>query len=60
MTNNRPMFPILRGFFMKLKEKGVREKAVEKLGDHAISGVGQSVGREAGRRVTQRFRPGPP
>ena len=56
MTNKKPMFPIIRVFIEKLREKGVREKAVDKLGDAAMSGVGQSLGQEAGRRVTKRIR----
>lgn len=58
MTKNRkPMFPVIRVFIEKLREKKVREKAVDTLGDHAMAGVGQSIGEEAGRRVTKRFRP---
>jgi len=60
MTNNKPMFPIARAFMMKLKEKKVRERAVDKLGDAAMAGAGQSFGREAGRIVSQRIRPGRP
>lgn len=61
MTNNKkPMFPVIRVFIDKLREKKVREKAVDKLGDHAMAGVGQSIGEEAGRRVTKRFRPDRP
>lgn len=61
MTNNKkPMFPVLRVFVEKLREKKVREKAVEKLGSAAVSGVGQALGQEAGRRVTKKIRPGRP
>ena len=54
--NNKPMFPMLRVFMLKLQEKRVREKAVDKLGDAALGGVGQSLGQEAGRRVAGRIR----
>ena len=53
---NKPMFPMLRVFMLKLQEKRVREKAVDKLGDAALGGVGQSLGQEAGRRVAGRIR----
>ena len=60
LTNNKPMFPVARLFLQKMREKKVREKAVDRLGDAAMAGVGDSVGQEAGRRVSRRFRPGPP
>ena len=59
-NNKKPSFPIAKALIDKMKEKKVREKAVEKLGDAAISGVGNALGKEAGRRATRKFRPGQP
>jgi hypothetical protein len=56
MVNKKPMFPLVKVFMDRMRKKGVREKVVDRLGDHAMSGVGQSLGEEAGRRVTRRIK----
>ena len=58
--SNKPMFPLLKGFMLKMQEKKVREKAVDRLGDAVLTGGGQALGQEAGKRVTRRIRPGRP